>query len=123
MNAHAQHAWFRADLSALRHGVSAANAAALGVHIVRRLRGFAQTSHIKRLALKAMACMLTEDDVYRLRVRRGCAPCVRLACVSRVASRQCGQRVSRRTRVGLFAACAGIRDTNASKPKERARTR
>jgi hypothetical protein len=43
-------------------------AAALGAHMVRRLRGFAKLSHMKRLALVVMARSLTDRDVSRLRV-------------------------------------------------------
>lgn len=45
-----------------------AAAAALGAHMVRRLRGFAKLSHMKRLALVLMAQSLTDKDVSRLRV-------------------------------------------------------
>lgn len=46
-----------------------AAAAALGEHMVRRLRGFAKMSHMKRLALVVMAESLTDKDVSKLRVR------------------------------------------------------
>jgi hypothetical protein len=46
-----------------------AAATALGAHMVRRLRGFAKLSHLKRLALVVMAQSLTDRDVSKLRVR------------------------------------------------------
>jgi calcium-dependent protein kinase len=48
-----------------------AAATALGAHMVRRLRGFAKLSHLKRLALVVMAQSLTDKDVSKLRVSLG----------------------------------------------------
>jgi hypothetical protein len=57
-----QHRWFLSD------GPAAAPAAALGAHMVRRLRAFANMNHMKRLALVVLARTLTDKDVNRLRV-------------------------------------------------------
>lgn len=46
-----------------------APAAALGAHMVKRLRAFAGMSRMKRLALVVLARTLTDNDVKRLRVR------------------------------------------------------
>ena len=55
-----------------------APAAALGAHMVKRLRAFAGMSRMKRLALVVLARTLTDNDVKRLRVRgRGCGDGVR----------------------------------------------
>lgn len=59
-----QHCWLNSD-----SGVATAPAAALGAHMVRRLRAFANMSHMKRLALVVLARTLTDRDVTRLRVR------------------------------------------------------
>lgn len=56
-----QHRWFLSD------GPAAAPAAALGAHMVRRLRAFANMNHMKRLALVVLARTLTDKDVNRLR--------------------------------------------------------
>jgi hypothetical protein len=62
-----QHPWLTMDPSA--HKVkNPAAATALGAHMVRRLRGFAKLSHLKRLALVVMAQSLTDKDVSKLRV-------------------------------------------------------
>jgi calcium-dependent protein kinase len=45
-----------------------APAAALGAHMVKRLRAFAGMSRMKRLALVVLARTLTDNDVKRLRV-------------------------------------------------------
>lgn len=45
-----------------------APAAALGQHMVKRLRAFAGMSRMKRLALVVLARTLTDNDVKRLRV-------------------------------------------------------
>eukprot|EP00878_Enallax_costatus_P007082 GHUV01007421.1.p2 GENE.GHUV01007421.1~~GHUV01007421.1.p2 ORF type:complete len:101 (-),score=26.01 GHUV01007421.1:2572-2874(-) len=58
-----QHKWFKSDNSEV-----AAPAAALGAHMVRRLRAFANMNHMKRLALVVLARTLTDKDVNRLRV-------------------------------------------------------
>lgn len=63
-----QHPWLTMDPSA-RKVHNPAAAAALGEHMVRRLRGFAKMSHMKRLALVVMAESLTDKDVSKLRVR------------------------------------------------------
>eukprot|EP00878_Enallax_costatus_P003721 GHUV01003937.1.p1 GENE.GHUV01003937.1~~GHUV01003937.1.p1 ORF type:complete len:229 (+),score=98.19 GHUV01003937.1:2696-3382(+) len=57
-----QHKWFKSDNSEV-----AAPAAALGAHMVRRLRAFANMNHMKRLALVVLARTLTDKDVNRLR--------------------------------------------------------
>lgn len=62
-----QHPWLSMDPAARRVQKPDA-AAALGAHMVRRLRGFAKLSHMKRLALVVMARSLTDKDVSRLRV-------------------------------------------------------
>lgn len=64
---HLQHPWLTMDSSA-RQAHNPAAAAALGAHMVRRLRGFAKLSHMKRLALVVMAQSLTDKDVSKLRV-------------------------------------------------------
>ena len=69
-----------ADLSHVWHAgwhtqvAATAPAAALGAHMVKRLRAFAGMSRMKRLALVVLARTLTDNDVKRLRVRgtRGC---------------------------------------------------
>lgn len=48
-----------------------APAAALGAHMVKRLRAFAGMSRMKRLALVVLARTLTDNDVKRLRVSVG----------------------------------------------------
>lgn len=58
-----QHKWFKSDNSEV-----AAPAAALGAHMVRRLRAFANMNHMKRLALVVLARTITDKDVNRLRV-------------------------------------------------------
>lgn len=58
-----QHRWFKSD-----GGAATAPAAALGAHMVRRLRAFANMNHMKRLALVVLARTLTDKDVNRLRV-------------------------------------------------------
>lgn len=56
-------------LSTLTTQVAAtAPAAALGAHMVKRLRAFAGMSKMKRLALVVLARTLTDNDVKRLRV-------------------------------------------------------
>lgn len=60
-----QHHWFKAEAPAN------APAAALGAHMVRRLRAFANMNHMKRLALVVLARTLTDRDVNRLRVSAG----------------------------------------------------
>jgi hypothetical protein len=55
-----QHRWFSV--------ASTAPAAALGQHMVKRLRAFAGMSRMKRLALVVLARTLTDNDVKRLRV-------------------------------------------------------
>lgn len=67
-----QHPWLTTDASARQIHSNPAKAAALGAHMVRRLRGFAKLSHMKRLALVLMARSLTDRDVARLRVRPCC---------------------------------------------------
>lgn len=54
------HRWFSV--------ASTAPAAALGQHMVKRLRAFAGMSRMKRLALVVLARTLTDNDVKRLRV-------------------------------------------------------
>jgi calcium-dependent protein kinase len=56
-----QHRWFQV--------AATAPAAALGAHMVKRLRAFAGMSRMKRLALVVLARTLTDNDVKRLRVR------------------------------------------------------
>lgn len=58
-----QHRWFQV--------AATAPAAALGAHMVKRLRAFAGMSRMKRLALVVLARTLTDNDVKRLRVRGG----------------------------------------------------
>jgi hypothetical protein len=58
-----QHRWFQV--------AATAPAAALGAHMVKRLRAFAGMSRMKRLALVVLARTLTDNDVKRLRVRSG----------------------------------------------------
>lgn len=67
-----QHPWLTTDASARQIHSNPAKAAALGAHMVRRLKGFAKLSHMKRLALVLMARTLTDRDVARLRVRPSC---------------------------------------------------
>ncbi len=55
-----QHRWFQV--------AATAPAAALGQHMVKRLRAFAGMSRMKRLALVVLARTLTDNDVKRLRV-------------------------------------------------------
>ncbi|KAF8066328.1 CPK24 [Scenedesmus sp. PABB004] len=52
---------------ATRRARSSGDGAALGTHMVRRLRAFAAMSHMKRLALVVLARSLTSRDVARLR--------------------------------------------------------
>jgi len=54
-----QHRWFQV--------AATAPAAALGAHMVKRLRAFAGMSRMKRLALVVLARTLTDNDVKRLR--------------------------------------------------------
>ncbi|KAF5836831.1 kinase-like domain-containing protein [Dunaliella salina] len=54
-----QHRWFQV--------AATAPAAALGAHMVKRLRAFAGMSKMKRLALVVLARTLTDNDVKRLR--------------------------------------------------------
>lgn len=54
-----QHRWFQV--------ASTAPAAALGAHMVKRLRAFAGMNRMKRLALVVLARTLTDNDVKRLR--------------------------------------------------------
>jgi len=54
-----QHRWFQV--------AATAPAAALGQHMVKRLRAFAGMSRMKRLALVVLARTLTDNDVKRLR--------------------------------------------------------
>mmetsp|Transcript_11680 Transcript_11680/g.20735 ORF Transcript_11680/g.20735 Transcript_11680/m.20735 type:complete len:520 (+) Transcript_11680:218-1777(+) len=54
-----QHRWFQVAITA--------PAAALGAHMVKRLRAFAGMSRMKRLALVVLARTLTDNDVKRLR--------------------------------------------------------
>jgi hypothetical protein len=63
-----QHPWLTMEPAA-RKATNPAGASALGAHMVRRLRGFAKLSHMKRLALVVMAQSLTDRDVSKLRVR------------------------------------------------------
>lgn len=62
-----KHPWLTTDASARQIHSNPAKAAALGAHMVRRLKGFAKLSHMKRLALVLMARTLTDRDVARLR--------------------------------------------------------
>ena len=79
-----QHRWFQAGdtrdfllkmfspltatLHLIRQVAATAPAAALGAHMVKRLRAFAGMSRMKRLALVVLARTLTDNDVKRLRV-------------------------------------------------------
>ncbi|PNH04139.1 Calcium-dependent protein kinase 32 [Tetrabaena socialis] len=57
-----QHRWFQV--------AATAPAAALGAHMVKRLRAFAGMSRMKRLALVVLARTLTDNDVKRLRFEK-----------------------------------------------------
>jgi len=59
-----------ADAHACTQVAATAPAAALGAHMVKRLRAFAGMSKMKRLALVVLARTLTDNDVKRLRVSR-----------------------------------------------------
>lgn len=59
------HRWFQV--------AATAPAAALGAHMVKRLRAFAGMSRMKRLALVVLARTLTDNDVKRLRVGQSVA--------------------------------------------------
>jgi hypothetical protein len=72
-----QHRWFLSD------GPAAAPAAALGAHMVRRLRAFANMNHMKRLALVVLARTLTDKDVNRLRVSARENHSAQLYCIAR----------------------------------------
>jgi hypothetical protein len=63
-----QHPWLTMEPAACK-ATNPAGASALGAHMVRRLRGFAKLSHMKRLALVVMAQSVTDKDVSKLRVR------------------------------------------------------
>lgn len=70
------YAYLGCPVFSLSQVAATAPAAALGAHMVKRLRAFAGMSRMKRLALVVLARTLTDNDVKRLRVRG------RLKCTS-----------------------------------------
>lgn len=77
------HRWFQVAVTA--------PAAALGAHMVKRLRAFAGMSRMKRLALVVLARTLTDNDVKRLRVRdeMWCNPCGAHVCTAAFSTLRC----------------------------------
>jgi hypothetical protein len=77
-----------------------APAAALGAHMVKRLRAFAGMSRMKRLALVVLARTLTDNDVKRLRELFAAMDTNQVRACVRVRGREKGRR--KREREGVW---------------------